>query len=254
MTKTSADAADYADATRSVVAEPGARNLLDGLELRELAARLHTELGETSRARQHASFERADARVVGPDSVGERLAERIEMLREGSEPRVELDSELANFRGALRELDLLPTVRDRFEQRDEARRCRENHVLAQRFVEQLGLFGERSRQELIARDEQDHELWRPLELRPIGLGRKLADSSRDDRCVTRKRYAPRGIARRFSRFEIGIERRLDVDDELPALGQMDDHVGPNRALGRRRVALCHEIAMLEHARELDEAA
>ena len=59
---------------------------------------------------------------------------------------------------------------------------------------------------------------------------------------------------RLRRFEIRVERRLDVDDEIARFGQVDHHVGPNGAGFRRLMALGHEVAMLDHAGELDEAA
>ena len=59
---------------------------------------------------------------------------------------------------------------------------------------------------------------------------------------------------RLGRLEIGVERRLDVDDEIARLGQVNDHVGPNGAVLRRLMALGHEVAVLDHARELDEPA
>ena len=59
---------------------------------------------------------------------------------------------------------------------------------------------------------------------------------------------------RLGRLEIRVERRLDVDDEIARLGQVDDHVGPNGAVFRRLMALGHEVAVLDHAGELDEAA
>ena len=60
------------------------------------------------------------------------------------------------------------------------------------------------------------------------------------------------VGRRLGRGQVGIERRLDVDDDLPAVRHVDDHVGAQRAVLALHVHLLDEIAALDHAREFGE--
>ena len=73
------------------------------------------------------------------------------------------------------------------------------------------------------------------------------------RVLAEQRLARRFV-RRFERAQIGVERRLGVDDDLLAAGQPHDHVGPDPAVvvALNRVLL-DEIAVLDHAGELDDA-
>src|SRR5690606_36659138 len=104
----------------------------------QLLPRAYAELGEAPGARQNHPLERPDSAVVGLDPVAERLADLKQVRRKRVEPLVELRSELADLGGVLGERDLLPSVRDRLQQRYEARRRRQNDVLPQRVVEQRG--------------------------------------------------------------------------------------------------------------------
>ena len=65
----------------------------------------------------------------------------------------------------------------------------------------------------------------------------------------------RRLVWRLERFQIGVERRLGVDDDVLAAGQADDHIGTHAAIRvdcRDRVLLL-EVAVLDHAGELDDA-
>ena len=53
-------------------------------------------------------------------------------------------------------------------------------------------------------------------------------------------------------FEIRIERRLHVHDEIARLGHVHDHVRPQRAVFAEEVQLLGEVAVLGHAGELDD--
>ncbi len=69
-----------------------------------------------------------------------------------------------------------------------------------------------------------------------------------------QRHGSRFVAARIDGFEIGIERRLHVDDEIPTLGHVHDHVGPQRAVLGAHVHLLGEVAVFDHASELGEPA
>ena len=107
---------------------------------------------------------------------------------------------------------------------------------------------------LVAGDEQDHELRAALDSAPISFAGKLANSACHDRPMVLEGRAPLCIIGCFGCFEIRVEWRLDVDDEVALFRQANDHVGPDGAGFRRLMALSHEIAVLDHARELDEPA
>ena len=55
-------------------------------------------------------------------------------------------------------------------------------------------------------------------------------------------------------FQIRIERRLHVDDEISRLGHVNDEVGSQRAVFARYRKLFGEVAMLGHSREFNEPA
>src|SRR5690606_9205822 len=67
-----------------------------------------------------------------------------------------------------------------------------------------------------------------------------------------ERGAALGFALGLHRLEVRVQRSLHVDDEQPVLRKPDQHVGPYRAVLRRAVTLHRKIAVLDHARELDE--
>ena len=66
---------------------------------------------------------------------------------------------------------------------------------------------------------------------------------------------PRGFVGRLERLEVRVERRLGVDDDVLAAGQVDDDVGPHAAVavGAGERLLLVEVAVLDHAGELDDA-
>src|SRR5205807_1482004 len=138
--------------------------------LRERRVRRDAELAEATRLRQYVPLERADGRVVGLDCSGETLSHPPEMAVEGGEPPVELLTQVADQRGVVRDRRLPPAVGDRLEQRNQRRRRGDDHILAERGLEQLRTLAESCGEELIARQEQHRELGAALELRPVLLG------------------------------------------------------------------------------------
>ncbi len=58
----------------------------------------------------------------------------------------------------------------------------------------------------------------------------------------------------LDRLEIGVQRCLDVDDQLALVGHAYDHVRANDLAFAGRVHLLLEVAMLDHACKLDESA
>ena len=66
--------------------------------------------------------------------------------------------------------------------------------------------------------------------------------------------APLGLVARLDRLEVRGERRLRVDDHVPPAGEVDDEIGAEPALVPVDRRLLLEVAAVEHARELDDAA
>ena len=60
------------------------------------------------------------------------------------------------------------------------------------------------------------------------------------------------IGRRIDGFEVCIERRLHVDDQVAAVRHVDDHVGTQVAVLDAHVHLFLEVAVLDHARQFGE--
>ncbi len=58
----------------------------------------------------------------------------------------------------------------------------------------------------------------------------------------------------FDCFQIGVQRRLDVHDEMSLVRHLDDHVRTNDLSVRHGVRLFDEVAMFHHAGQFHEAA
>ncbi len=70
--------------------------------------------------------------------------------------------------------------------------------------------------------------------------------------MLRQRGGPLGLVARLVGVEEGVQRRLRVDDDLLAAGQVDDQVGPQRAVVAPQRALLAEVAAVDHAGQLDD--
>ena len=53
-------------------------------------------------------------------------------------------------------------------------------------------------------------------------------------------------------IQVGIQRRFHVNHDLPPIGHVNHEIRPDRALAGILVALCDEVAVLDHSGELDE--
>ena len=91
-----------------------------------------------------------------------------------------------------------------------------------------------------------------LELRPVRFLRELAHALLHGRGVAAQREGTLVVARRFGGRQVRVERRLDVDHELPAVGHVHDHVGTQRTVVALHVHLLDEVAVLDHAGEFGE--
>ena len=121
-------------------------------------------------------------------------------------------------------------------------------------LDELGILFERGAEEHLARQKHHDEVGARMDVRRVALRRQLGDVCPDlPRVLAEERLAAR-LVRRLERPEVRIERRLRVDDDVLAAGQPDDHVGPHPAVVvRGHGELLFEVAVLDHARQLDDA-
>src|SRR5258707_8305514 len=176
------------------------------------------------------------------------------MLRHRRESRVELAPEVADRARGLRDRLLAPAVRDRAEQRDQRRRCRDDHLLVHAVLDQRRILLERSAQERLAGDEEDHELGGLVELRPVALRRQLRHVVAHLPRVLAQLRDPRLLVVAPERLEVRLPRHLRVDDDLLPARQLHDQVGAEPAVLGRDVRLRDEVDVLEHPGHLDDAA
>ena len=103
-------------------------------------------------------------------------------------------------------------------------------------------------------DEHDDELGRRLELAPVALLPELADVVAHLGRVPRHVGALQLDVVGVDRVEIGADRHLGVDDDALAARQLDDQVGAKQPAFVVALALLGaEVAVVDHARELDDA-
>src|SRR5690348_1059873 len=174
------------------------------------------------------------------------------MAGEGAEAAIEFLTEIADQLRVLRHGRLAPAVRHGLQERDQGGGCCDDDALLEGAVEQLRPLRERRRQELIARQEEHREFRAALELRPVGLGGELPDTRLDLLSVLLHCLLPAFVRRRLERLEIGIERRLHIDDEIAGVGHVHDEVGPQRSFLAKEVELFGEVAMLTEPGELHQ--
>ena len=122
-------------------------------------------------------------------------------------------------------------------------------------LDELRILFERGAEEHLARQEHHDEVGARLDVRGVALRRELRDVRAHLPRVLAEQRLPAGFVRRLERFQVRIERRLRVDDDVLAAGQPDDDVGPHAAVAVavRDGVLLFEVAVLDHACELDDA-
>src|SRR3569833_3043263 len=114
-----------------------ANTLFDLIEILHGLARIDAHLGKLARARKHLALERTDGLVVVIEAAAQIFTELRQVLGKRAETLIEIFAEIADLLGIFGEILLAPTVGHRAQQRNEAGRCGERHILAGRVFVQV---------------------------------------------------------------------------------------------------------------------
>ncbi len=106
----------------------------------------------------------------------------------------------------------------------------------------------------LARHEHHDELRRRVEAPPVGLGAQRVDVGADLPGVGGRALAPGRVVAGLGGLEVRRERDLRVDDDLLAACEVHHEVRAQRPLvvGAPRVGLPGEVAVLDHAGQVDD--
>ena len=202
---------------------------------------------------EDAPFEGAHGAVVGVDALREVPPHLREMAGEDPQPLVEDLAEVADRPRVLLHLLLPPAVGHGPQERDQGRGRREDHPLLHPVFDEAGVLLQRRAEEGLARQEEDHELRRRLELAPVALLGELLEVHADPPRMLHQPLTPPLLIPGLQSVQIGVERRLGVDHHALAAGQADHQIGALPAVVRVDRGLGGEVAVGEHAGHLDDA-
>ncbi len=146
-----------------------------------------------------------------------------------------------------------PAEGDGPQQSHQAGRRRQDNPLGESALEKAAIHVERGAQELVAGNEQHHEVGRARKLAPVGFGGELSNALLDVGRVALQMARAGGLVGGVDSAQVGVERCLDVDDDLASGRQVHDHIRPQPAFGSARLRLLEKVAVLDHAGQLDEA-
>ena len=186
--------------------------------------------------------------------VFEALADPVDVLGEDAHAVVELARLGGDLLRVLGQRLLAPAIVDRLQQGDERRWRRDQDALLEGVFDQAGLLLEGGGEEGVARQEEHHELRRVGELAGVGGLGELAHLLLQLPGVGDEMHGALGLGLGLDGGEVGIERRLGVDDHTPSAGQADDEVGPSATVVGVARLLLDEVDVVQHAGELDHAA
>ncbi len=169
------------------------------------------------------------------------------------QPFVEFFAQAADLRGILRDVLALPTVSHREQQRDQGGGRGQNHALSGARFDQRRIFFESGAEEAFAGQEENHKLRRGVELLPILLAGERGDVRAHLARVILQERGAGIVVGGLAGGQVGFERRLGVHHDVLAARQPDQQVGPQSTLLRGGDGLGVEVAVLQHACQLDHA-
>ena len=231
----------------------GAASIGVSSEISAASPLMTPRLGNRRAEHEHAGLERPHRFVVGLHTRRQAALERLHVSGHHAQAVVELGAELLDLACALRQRLLLPPERHRPEQCDEHGRRREQHAVRHGVLLERGIRLVGRRQQLVARDERHHLLWR-FELPPVLLLGQLVHVGAQLPGVLTLEDDARLVVVRIDQLEEGVERDLGVDDHVPSPGHVHDQVGTKTAVLGAGGHLLVEVTVLEHAGHLDHPA
>ncbi len=178
------------------------------------------------------------------------------MLGRDREPVVQLLAELADLPRLLRQSLLPPDAGDGAGDGDQIGRCRQQHLLLERIIPQLGIMLQRGGEEMLTGDEHDDIIGRVGELVPIGLARQAIDMRLHRGAMRGQRDASGIFVVRPERVLIGVQGHLGVDHQRAPAGHLDHGIGAQPAiLGidaefHEEIGALGEAAAFEHVAQL----
>ncbi|OPZ07119.1 MAG: hypothetical protein BWZ08_02055 [candidate division BRC1 bacterium ADurb.BinA292] len=189
-----------------------------------------------------------------PDGLLQGRADLAQMVAERAEPLVEFAAEVADALGVFGELLLAPALGDRLEQRNERARRGEDDVAFEAALDEIGALIDGGGEEAFARDEKHDEIGGGAQLGLIGLLREAFHVLVKLAGVTLEGGAALVGVGGLEGLQIGHQGGLGVDDDAAAAGKINDHVGPQAAVGGVDGDLFAKVAAIDHAGQFDDAA
>ena len=130
----------------------------------------------------------------------------------------------------------------------------DQHLLLDALLDQRGVGLERRVVEVLAGQEQDHEVGRLRELRPVAACRQLAHVVAQQPRVLGQVPVAVDVTGGVVGVQEGLQRRLGVDHHLLAAGHVHDQVGAQGAIVVAHRHLLGEVAVADHAGHLDHVS
>lgn len=226
---------------------------VEGGEDGDVAVGSDAEVAEASGGDEESGFEGGDRLVVGGDGGVESGAHGGQVVGEDPDAVVKFASKIGNGLGVAGGLFLSPSIGHGSQEGNEGGGGgQEDFAVSSGFDEGWVLF-KGGAEEVFAREKEDDEFGRGLELVPVGLGGEPLDVLSDVSGVGAEFLAALKVGVGLLGVEVGVEGAFGVDDHLSVAGEADDEVGSEPAVVGGGGGLLVEVAVFEHAGQFDDA-
>ena len=174
------------------------------------------------------------------------------MAGQRHDPLIQGFAQTADLQSVFCDLFLSPAVGHRAQQGNQGGRGGEDHPLLDAILDQGWILLQCGTEEGLARQEQDGEFRRRPKLIPVCLCPECLDMVADLLGMAPQAGGSAVFIGHLQGFQISLERRLGIDDDILASRQPDDHVGPQATIFRRGRFLLDKIAVFDHSRHLHD--